>query len=186
MDVEQHNQANEIIDFWFSDEMSSHWFSSTAEIDRHIQQRFEAVWQAASRRELDHWMSNADNCLALIIVLDQFPLNMYRGEARSFETESQAIDTTLYGIEKGYDQQLTKPQLAFFYMPLMHSESLDIQDISVEKYSLASLEFNLRFAKHHRELVARFGRFPHRNKILGRDSSPDELEYLASKQAFKG
>jgi uncharacterized protein (DUF924 family) len=111
---------------------------------------------------------------------------MYRGQAKSFASETQAIAISLHAIEKGFDRELSTDRLAFLYMPLMHSEELVDQDRSVELFEAAGLESNARFARHHRELIRRFDRFPHRNAILGRQSTPEELEYLASNQAFTG
>jgi uncharacterized protein (DUF924 family) len=135
---------------------------------------------------MDAWKQTAEGCLALILLFDQFPLNMFRGTAESFATEAQAIELTLYGIEHGYDDQLPDKQLNFFYMPLMHSESLVHQKLAVEKFIQVGLDANIRFAKHHRDIIERFGRFPHRNMILDRESSPAELDYLKSKEAFTG
>ena len=178
--------ASELIQFWYSQPMNKHWFHSTPEIDQQIREQYEALWQDAAKGRLDHWKQSAEGCLALIILLDQLPLNMFRGEARSFATEASAIETTLRGIEQGFDRQLDQSHLSFFYMPLMHSENLTHQDLSVKLFEQASLKKNARFAHHHRELIQRFGRFPHRNVILGRESSADELNYLRSEKAFKG
>lgn len=179
-------QASELLDFWFSEPMNRHWFKSTPAIDRELTQRYTKLWQRAAAGELDHWLQSSSTCLALIILLDQLPLNMFRGQAKSFSTEKQAIKACLYGLEQCYDQQLSQAQQAFFYMPLMHSEQLAHQQRSVELYAQAGLERNLRFARHHCELIERFGRFPHRNAVLGRVSTVEELDYLQSKKAFKG
>lgn len=179
-------QASELLNFWFSEPINQHWFKSTPAIDRDIAQRYTKLWQQAANGELDHWLQSPQTCLALIILLDQLPLNMFRGQAKSFATEKQAIDACLYGLTQGYDQQLTQPQQAFFYMPLMHSEQLAHQQRSVELYQQAGLENNFRFARHHCELIERFGRFPHRNAILDRTSTAEEIHYLQSKVAFKG
>lgn len=175
-----------LLQFWYGEPMRQHWFRSTAEIDQQIREQYESSWQQAARGELDHWADTAEGCLALIILLDQLPLNMYRGERLGYSTESAAVRWCLYGIELGYDQQLANDRLGFFYMPLMHSENLVHQDLAVEKFHQAGLESNLRFARHHRDLIQRFGRFPHRNDILGRESTEEERQYLASDQAFLG
>lgn len=180
------NQASELLDFWFSEPMNQHWFKSTPAIDRDIVQRYMKLWQQAANGELDHWRQSAHSCLALIILLDQVPLNIFRGQAKSFSTENLAIEACLHGLEQGYDQQLSQAQQAFFYMPLMHSEQLPHQQRSVKLYQRAGLTSNLRFARHHCELIERFGRFPHRNAILDRNSTPEELAYLQSGKAFKG
>lgn len=178
--------ASQLLDFWFSEPMNRHWFKSTPAIDRDIAQRYAGLWQQAEAGELNHWQQSPQSCLALIILLDQLPLNMFRGQAKSFSTETQAIEACLYGLEQGYDQQLSQAQQAFFYMPLMHSEQLAHQQRSVELYAQAGLEHNLRFARHHCELIEHFGRFPHRNAILDRTSTAEEVDYLQSKQAFRG
>ncbi len=176
----------DIIQFWYSEPINKHWFASTAEIDSLIREQYAVLWQRGAEGSLDDWKQSAEGCLALILLFDQFPLNMYRGSAKSFATETTAIELTLYGIENAYDMQLPASQLNFFYMPLMHSELLAHQNLSIEKFEQAGLDANARFAKHHHSLIQRFGRFPHRNDILGRRSSPEEREYLDSKEAFTG
>jgi uncharacterized protein (DUF924 family) len=175
-----------VIDYWFAEPMRRCWFRSTPELDAQIRERFEAVWRQAAAGELCAWMQTAQGSLALAIVLDQFPLNMFRGRARSFATEAQAIEVALHAIDRGFDRLLPREQLAFLYMPLMHSEDLEHQERSVHLFEAAGLESNVRFARHHRDLIRRFGRFPHRNAILGRPSTAEEQAYLASKEAFSG
>lgn len=175
-----------IIDFWYSKEMQERWFSSTPALDDEIRSQFEALWRKAAAGKLDEWKETPEGSLALAIVLDQLPLNMFRGKAESFETEQLAVETAKHAIDKGYDQRLPADRRAFLYMPLMHSENLADQDLSVKLFETAKLESNLRFALHHRELIRKYGRFPHRNRLLGRLSTPDEIEYLASREAFLG
>lgn len=179
-------QVKDILDFWYTAPMPEHWFNSTPAIDAEIRERFESTWVEAKAGKLDAWQQTAEGCLALCIVLDQFPLNMYRGEARSFSTEQQAVAITKHAIAQGFDQQLASERVMFLYMPLMHSEHLADQDESVRLFTAAGLLENARFAEHHRGIVQRFGRFPHRNAALERESTPAELEYLNSKEAFKG
>lgn len=176
----------DILDFWFAEAMRSKWFASTPQLDAAIKDQFEPVWEAAVNGELDHWLSNPDGCLALTIILDQLPLNMFRGTAQSFATEAKSRDVARHAIDQSYDKRIDPARLAFLYMPFMHSENLADQDLSVALFEAAGLENNLRFAKHHQEIVRRFGRFPHRNAILGRVSTPQELDYLNSKEAYKG
>lgn len=177
---------DDIIQFWYSEPMSLHWFKSTPEIDLLIKEKYQSLWCEAVDGKIDSWKQTAEGCLALILLFDQFPLNMFRGVAESFATEAQAIELALYGIKQGFDDQLQLSHLNFFYMPLMHSELLAHQTLAVEKFTQAGLDANIRFAKHHRDIIERFRRFPHRNVILGRKSSPAELDYLNSKQAFTG
>ena len=176
----------EIIDFWFAPDNRRFWFKSTPAMDAALKKRFEKTWSSARDGRLDHWMETPEGCLALAIVLDQFPLNMFRGRAESFATEQQAVAVTRHAVANGFDSHLPPEQRAFLYMPLMHSENIADQDASVALFESAGLEDNLRFARHHRELIRRFGRFPHRNAILGRKSSAEEKRYLESKEAFLG
>jgi len=175
-----------VLDFWFSDSVKPLWFRSTPAFDEELCERFLTTWQAAASGELRRWAESPEGALALVIVLDQFPLNMFRGKAESFSTEARSREVAREAVEKGWDKELDTSRLAFLYMPFMHSENLDDQDRSVALFEAAGLTDNLRFAMHHRELIRRFGRFPHRNAILGRASSEDELTYLASKEAFLG
>lgn len=175
-----------VLDFWFSAEVRPLWFRSTPEFDAAIRQRFEGTWQAARDGELAHWEVAARGALALVIVLDQFPLNMYRDEGLSFSTEALAREVARRAIDRGWDRELEEAGKAFLYLPFMHSENLADQERSVALYQAAGLEHNLRFARHHREIVRRFGRFPHRNAALGRDCTEEERAWLASKEAFHG
>ncbi len=179
-------QPIDIINFWYSEPMRSHWFSSSNEIDNEIKQRFEGSWERAQTEEYDSWLWTPDGCLALVIILDQFPLNMYRGDAKSFSTEHQAIEVSKHAIEKGFDTEISEERVSFLYLPLMHSENLADQKECIRLFAQREIQANLNFAHHHHDIVARFGRFPHRNAILGRVSTKEELEYLSSDEAFKG
>lgn len=176
----------EIIDYWFSARISQHWFSSVPELDDEIRDSYAMVWEKAAAGDLDGWAGDPNGSLALIIILDQFPLNMFRGEAKCFSTESKAMDVARHAIDRGFEERLPREQLAFLFMPFMHSERLEDQDLAVSLYRQYNLEANASFAEHHRKIVRRFGRFPHRNAILGRESSAVEISYLASDGAFKG
>jgi uncharacterized protein (DUF924 family) len=173
-----------VLDFWFSDSARPLWFNSTPVFDRQVQTRFESTWQQAREARLTAWENTAQGALALVIVLDQFPLNMFRGKAVQFSTEAQARAVAERAITCGHDRQLPRPQLAFLFLPYMHSEALADQDRSVELFSAAGLDENLEFARGHREIVRRFGRFPHRNRLLGRESTLEEITWLASDEAF--
>lgn len=175
-----------VIDYWYTDESKAHWFASTPQIDADIKQRFEPTWQAASRHELDSWCDTADGCLALVIVLDQFPLNMYRGQEISFSTEAQARNVARIALQKGFDKQIAKDKLSFLFLPFMHSESLADQETSLQLFFDAGLDDNIPFAQHHHDIIEHFGRFPHRNPILGRPSTAEEIAYMQSPAGFKG
>jgi uncharacterized protein (DUF924 family) len=178
--------AKSLLDFWFSEAVTERWFRSTPQFDEELRQRYEALVQKALAGELKHWRENPQGALALVILLDQLPLNIYRGQSQSFVGEAMAREVAAWAIDRGWDKQLTDKQKAFLYIPFMHSEDPDDQARSVALYRDAGLNDNLRWAEHHRRIVQRFGRFPHRNAILGRSSTQDELEWLASDEAFHG
>lgn len=179
-------QPIDIIDYWYSERLQKQWFAATPELDNEIKESYEPLWQQAAKGELDQWIDSAEGCLALVIILDQFPLNMFRGQAKSFQTEAKSIEVTKIALEKGFDLELDKDKLSFLLMPLMHSEKLEDQDLSVKFIKVHDLNNSLKFAEHHRGLIQKFGRFPHRNAILGRESSQAEKDYLNSKEAFTG
>ena len=178
--------ADEVIEFWFSDPIREQWFNASKALDDDIRERFQATWQAARDGQLSRWEASAEGALALVIVLDQLPLNMFRGQPDSFSTEAASRRVAERAIAAGLDQQLSKPHRLMLYMPYMHSESMADQDRAIELFNAAGLSDNAKWARHHRDIVKRFGRFPHRNAILGRDSSPDEIAWLASADAFNG
>lgn len=169
---------NDILSFWFSEQAAPLWFVSTPEFDQQIKNQYEKVWQDAADGKLDDWKETAEGALALVIVLDQFPLNMYRGDGKRYSTEAKAREVARYAIDNKLAQQLPDRQLAFLYLPFMHSEDINDQRYAIELYDAAGLIENAKFAHHHHDVVARFGRFPHRNQELGRVSSAEELEYL--------
>ncbi|MGF1546772.1 MAG: DUF924 family protein [Thiotrichales bacterium] len=175
-----------INEFWFSARVRPLWFNSTAVFDAELIAHYQTTWEAARSGRLASWESTPAGALALVIVLDQLPLNMFRGTAQGFATEQAAREVAARAIERGDDQALDHAGRAFLYLPFMHSEDLVDQDRSVALFEAAGLLENLRFARHHREIIQRFGRFPHRNAILGRPSTPGELAYLSSPQAFHG
>ncbi len=175
-----------LIDFWFSERVAKRWFNSTPAFDDELRELFAETYQAACRGVLGDWEDTPHGALALVILFDQIPLNIFRRQAQSFATEARARQVAGRAIARGFDAKLSEPQKAFLYMPYMHSENLVDQDTSVDLFTRAGLSNNLRFANHHREIVRRFGRFPHRNQILSRESTEEELAWLASKDAFKG
>ena len=174
----------DILDFWFSEAARPRWFSSTPEFDQQLRSRFSGLWEQARNGLLADWEGSAEGALAVVILLDQFPLNMFRGQPASFSTEAQARRVAGRAIDSGFDSDLTDMQKAFLYLPYMHSESLSDQDRSVRLFAAAGLDDNLKWARSHREIVRRFGRFPHRNAILGRASTAAEEVWLASSEGY--
>lgn len=175
----------DVLEFWFSGLSRSRWFNSTPEHDREIRRRFERLWIQAHDGQLTGWEETAEGVLALVILLDQMPLNMFRDCPESFASEAQSRAVAGHAIARGLDTLMSKEQKAFLYLPYMHSESLDDQERSVELFEKAGLEDNLKWARHHRDIVRRFGRFPHRNSILGRESTAEEADWLASAEAYR-
>jgi uncharacterized protein (DUF924 family) len=164
------------------------WFQGGPEVDREISQRFTDVLEQARRGELDHWADTPRGRLALIVVLDQFSRNVYRGSPLSYSQDEKALELAVEGIEAGMDRELTPMERIFFWMPLGHSEDPTYQERIVQHqeelaanappHLRAMAEFGVSQAKAARDVIARFGRHPHRNEILGRASTSEELEYL--------
>ena len=180
--------SQDVLEFWFSSAQKSLWYAKDEKFDADIRQRFLPTYEAAYAGELDEWRSTPESLLALIILLDQFPRNMFRGSPRAFASDAYALRLTKEGIERGFHGSLRGAQLDFFLLPLMHSESLAYQDqclalfralCDVAPAAVASRFANfLDYAERHRDVIQRFGRFPHRNALLGRESSAEELAFL--------
>jgi len=178
--------AEELLAFWFSEPASKRWFRSTPQFDAELKERYEPLVRDALAGRLDHWAKSSTGALALVILLDQLPLNIYRNRAKSFAGENRAREVADKAIAEGWDADMGDKQKAFLYIPFMHSENIADQERSVALYRQAGLKDNLRWAEHHRNIVQRFGRFPHRNAVLGRTSTPEEEAWLNSKEAFHG
>jgi uncharacterized protein (DUF924 family) len=169
-------KAAEVLRFWF-EEHPRDWFVKNAALDAEICARFASLHEAAAAGLLAHWADEARSCLALVIVLDQLPRNMYRGEARAFATDAQARAAARVILERGWNKAMSQAEQLFAYLPLEHSESLADQNLCCELMKDFDPE-QLRYAIRHREIIERFGRFPHRNAALGRASTAAELEFL--------
>jgi uncharacterized protein (DUF924 family) len=173
--------------FWFPDDAPS---ELTRQLDAAIQARFEPLMQQAARGEFDAWADSPRRRLSLILLLDQFPRNVYRGTARAFASDERALALALSGIQSGAEGALDVVERIFFYMPLQHAESLEVQDESVAAYRRLLNEAPdplrgeiagvLHYAVQHREVIERFGRFPTRNVTLGRETTREEREYLTT------
>ena len=176
----------EIIEFWFSEPVRKQWFGGSEELDEDIRQRHHRTWEAARDGRLSDWENSAAGALALVIVLDQLPLNMFRGQPQSFSTEAASREVAERAIAAGLDRQLSDSHKLMLYLPYMHGESIADQDRAIALFTAAGMTENVQWANHHRDIVQRFGRFPHRNAILGRDSSAEEIAWLDSPDGFKG
>ncbi len=171
-------QAAEVISFWFEEIPSESWFKKDADFDELIRQRFLQVHHAATAGELYGWRSTALGRLAEIIVLDQFSRNIFRDQSLAFAWDAQALVLAQEAVTAGVLEQLEFSQQAFLIMPYMHSESKIIHEQAIKLFFRPGLEFNLDFEKRHKVIIDRFGRYPHRNEILGRQSSAEEEEFL--------
>jgi len=171
-------QITEVIAFWRDEVGPERWYQSNEELDRTIRERFEALWQAAHDGELDDWADTPRGALALVILCDQLPRNMFRGHPKSFATDRRARETADRAIAEGYDMAIDDPLRQFFYVPFLHSESLLDQERGVELYEDRMPDEHLRHARAHRAVIARFGRFPWRNPWIGRATSDEEAAFL--------
>lgn len=170
--------AQDVLDFWFKElEPSQHWVKD-AHLDAEIETRFGELLNKAANNGCAHWRTSAEGRLAEIIVLDQFSRNVFRDEAGAFANDVLARQLCREAIEQGADKALPVDQRSFMYMPLMHSEELEDHQLALKVYDQPSLENNLDFELRHFRIIERFGRYPHRNEILGRESTSDEMTFL--------
>ena len=169
--------AAEIVSFWH-EAGPEKWFKKDAAFDAEITRRFLKAHEAAAAGQLLSWQSSAEGALALVILLDQFPRNMFRNSARAFATDPQARGVTAAALVHGFDSQVDKTMRAFFYLPFEHSEDLADQETGIKLYTAANDADGLKWANLHADIIRKFGRFPHRNKVLGRTTTPDEQAFL--------
>ena len=181
------SDPSEILDFWFAPETEEKWFRPPPAFDAEIAERFgalheEAAQDAAVKSALGQWEASADGALALVILLDQFPRNMFRDSPRAFASDALALAVADRAIERGHDLVLPIERRVFFYLPFEHSEGIEDQHRCLALVrERADWGDNVQWAESHLAIIERFGRFPHRNAVLGRQSTPEEIEYLASR-----
>ena len=168
----------QVIDFWFEETEARMWWTKDDDFDALIVARFAATHARACRCELYEWRRHPEGRLAEIIVLDQFSRNMFRDSALAFANDAMALALAQEAVARGADQALTPVQRSFIYLPYMHSESLQIHEIAVELFRNNGIRNNLDFEFRHKAIIERFGRYPHRNAVLGRQSTTDEIEFL--------
>ena len=173
-------EIDQILDFCFADGAVGNWFTKDPAFDRRVKARLLADHQRAAAGDLDFWQDSAKGCLALCILLDQVPRNLFRSDPRSYATDAKARSVSHQALDRGFDQDLPQIQRLFLYLPLEHSEDLAEQQLSVQLIrKLAQDAGWLDYALRHRDIVARFGRFPHRNAILGRATTAEEVAFLS-------
>jgi len=181
-------RAAEVLRFWFGapgeyGKRQKHWFQKNAAFDAEIGARFLALYEESAAGRLEHWRASPPECLARIVVLDQFSRNLFRNHARAFASDALALATAREAIAQGIDRPLLPVERQFVYLPFEHSESLEDQrrccDLMAQLKEFPETHDLLEWALKHLKVIERFGRFPHRNAALGRTSTPEELEYLA-------
>ena len=171
-------EAIEVLAFWLGEVPPERRFVVDAALDAQIRQRFGALHERLSMVVPDDWRASPERLLAAIIVLDQFSRNLHRGSPRTFACDPAALALTKDAIERGFDKQLRGDQLQFLYMPLMHSEDAADQALSVELFATIGNDEAYDYALQHKAIIDRFKRYPHRNAVLGRESTPEEIEFL--------
>jgi uncharacterized protein (DUF924 family) len=169
-------QYEDVLAFW-RDAGPSRWFRKDEAFDHDFRTRFLWAYESAQRGELDAWVHDADGALALLILLDQFPRNAFRGTKRMFESDAKAREIARVAIQARHDMQADPDLRNFFYLPFVHSEELTDQDLAVD-LARALGDETLRWAIIHRDVIEKFGRFPHRNAVLGRTTTPEEQRFL--------
>lgn len=172
-----------VLDFW-REAGPEKWFAKDDAFDEACRTRFLPTYEAAARGDLNEWELTPEGSLAIVLLLDQFPRNMFRGTKDVYKTDPAALLAAERAIERGYDEKVDPEFRRFFYLPFMHSESLRHQQRSVALNETLG-EDSAKWARHHHEIVARFGRFPHRNAILGRETTPEEEDFLKESE-FRG
>ncbi|MEM7731412.1 MAG: DUF924 family protein [Pseudomonadota bacterium] len=172
----------EVLEFWLDEVGQEGWYKQSDELDATIRERFLTTWQNASEGTYGLWLTYPNGTLAYTILMDQFPRNMFRGEARSFATDTHGLAAAKMAIHHGWDKRIDAPARQFFYLPLMHSENLCDQErcIRLMLERMPDCDDNLLHARAHRDVIRQFGRFPYRNEALSRSTTGPEKRYLAS------
>lgn len=176
--------VDDVLQFWFEELKPAEWFSSHAHLDERIRQRFGALCEALRSEPPALDDADARTLLAAIIVFDQFPRNIYRKTPAAYASDEHALALARVAVETGKDRSLPPMPRHFIYMPFMHSEDLRAQEQSLRLFSELGIADGVKYARHHHDVVKRFGRFPHRNDILGRHSTSEELEFLKNEPAL--
>ncbi|QSH39298.1 DUF924 domain-containing protein [Candidatus Kaiserbacteria bacterium] len=175
---------DDVLTFWFEDVGEEQWFKKDSKLDATIQERFQDVYEDVLNRETESWKETPEGRLAEIIVLDQFSRNIFRNDARSFSGDALALRLAQDAIAAGDDKKIPKEQRVFFYMPYMHSESPEVHVEALRIFIEYGDESYLGYEVSHKDIIDQFGRYPHRNEVLGRESTLEELEFLKTNSGF--
>lgn len=175
---EVHDEAGQVLDFWFA-LPTERQFGKDPALDAEITRRFGPLRDRLLATDAQGWRDDPDTLLAAVIALDQFSRNIHRGAAEAYAADELALELTRLAIRSGWDSRYPPERRAFLYMPLMHAENTDIQRLSVDRFIALGEPESLRYAREHAEVIERYGRFPSRNKALGRKSTREELDYLS-------
>jgi uncharacterized protein (DUF924 family) len=179
----QSDWVEQVTRYWFEELRPEAWFRKDASVDAAIRERFASLHDSVAQLRPEQ-LATPLECLAAVIVLDQFSRNMFRGSPRAFGTDSSALSIAQRAIDAGLDRQLDRRQRWFLYMPFQHCEDRAVQARSIELFTQLDDAENLGYAQRHQEVIDRFGRFPHRNEVLGRESTPEELQFIATHRGF--
>lgn len=169
----------DVLDFWWQAGPEK-WFAKDDKFDKRCRERFLPAIEEAAEGKLDAWAETADGALALLILLDQFPRNVFRGSPKAFRADPKAVQIAEIALERGFDRAFPKDARSFFYLPFEHSEDMAHQERSVDLCRVLGIQETYHYALIHLDVIRRFGRFPHRNEVLGRESTPEEIAYLKS------
>jgi uncharacterized protein (DUF924 family) len=178
MTMTQAPEAAEVVSFWLA-QTEKIWFSADPAFDAEVLSRFAELVEQAKSGAFDHWAEGAEGALALVILLDQMTRNIYRDSPEMFAADGKALAVAKGAIERGFDETLSTLKRRWLYMPFMHSEDLADQERGIELFAQSDISESLAFAVEHADIIRRFGRFPHRNAILGRQTTPEEAAFLA-------
>ena len=184
MEISDKKDIESVIDFWFKETTSEQKFKKDDVFDKLVKSKFGGMYWKILNRETESWQKTPEGRLAEVIVLDQFARNMFRGDKQSFAADELALSLSRDALEAGADRQLPEEQKHFLYMPYMHSESKEVHEEALKIFTERSNKDFLKYEIEHKKIIDRFGRYPHRNEVLERESTPEELEFLKEHTGF--
>lgn len=172
------SEQDVVLSFWFSPAAQKHWFARSEAFDAQVREELGPLHERARKKELEAWRNDPEGALAMVILFDQVPRNLHRNSAQAFATDGLALEVAREAIARGFDQAVDAARRFFYYLPFEHAEDAAVQAESVRLIEGLGNAYYTQYAIKHREIIDRFGRFPHRNAVLGRTSTPEEIEFL--------